>query len=70
MTLTQYRARLTALEAAKDNAIKTGSDFAVTGSFSGSNWPLSVLNQEIANTRRIILRLSGSGSKRLTPEFY
>lgn len=70
MTITQYRTRLTALELAKDNAIKTGANFAVTGSFSGANWPLETLNKEIANTRKAILRLSGNGSRRLTPEFY
>jgi len=70
MTLTQYRTRLQAVEQAIDNAISTGSDFAVTGSFSGTNWPLDKLNRERDNLRRLILRLSGYSARRTQPEFY
>jgi hypothetical protein len=69
MTLTQYRTRLTALNASYDNAIKTGANFAVTGSFSGANWPLEKLTREINDTRRMILRLSGNGARRTQPNF-
>lgn len=70
MTLTQYRTRLTAIDSAIDNAIKTGSNYAVTGSFSGSNWPLEKLQRERDNVRRVILRLSGNSSRRTQPNFF
>ncbi len=70
MTLVQYRSRLALIETAIDNCYKTGQTFAVTGSFSGTNWPLERLQKERDNIRRIILRLSGYGATRTLPDFY
>ena len=69
MTLTEYRAALTAVETAIANAVATGQEYSVVGSHSNKRVPLDELRELASFYRKKILRLSGYNTSRTRPDF-
>jgi hypothetical protein len=69
MTLIEYRTRLSAIETAIDNVIKTGKSGSVNGSFAFENLSLEQLEAMRSKYRRTILRLLGKSFRRSRPDF-
>lgn len=69
MTLTDYRAKLTEVEAAILACITTGQKYAVVGSHSNERVALSELRKMEKYYRTKILRLSGYKTSRTRPDF-
>jgi hypothetical protein len=68
-TLTEYRQKLTDVETAIDNCVKTGQKYSVVGSHTNERVPLDQLRELESYYRKKILRLSGYSTKRTRPDF-
>ncbi len=67
-TLTELRAKLTAIEASIDSIMETGQEYSVVGSHSVKKASLSDLEAQRQRIRGRILRKKGYNS-RTTPDF-